>query len=93
MTLPETLPRIDAETRAILRAAQIAHVKARLRADTGQAELAKNLEAGWERVLGSKVADVIDPAAVARAVEAVLAEPAMEHAIRPMARALSLIHI
>ncbi len=88
-----TLPHLDAEIRAQLRAAQILHVKARLRGDRGQAELAQNLEAGWERVLASKVSDVIDPAAVARAIEAVLSRPALEHGIRPVARAAALIEL
>lgn len=87
------MPALDAETRAQLRAAQIAHVKARLLRDAGQGELARNLEAGWERVLDSKVTDVIDAAAVGRAVEAVLSQPALEHAIRPVARAAFLIEL
>lgn len=93
MTLPPNLPRLDPETRAALRAAQIAHVKARLRSDAGRIEIARNLEAGWERVLASKVADVVDPAAVARAVEAVLSVPVIEHGIRPVARASALIEL
>jgi hypothetical protein len=89
----DLLAGLDAGTRARLRSAQIAHVKARLRGDAGLAELAKNLEAGWERVLASKVSDVIDPAAVARAVEAVLSQPALDHGIRPVARASALIEL
>jgi len=87
------LPTLDAETRAQLRAAQIAHVRARLRSDAGRVELARNLEAGWERVLASKVADVIDPSAVAHAVETVLSRPALDHGVRPVARASALIEL
>ena len=90
---PVTPLKLDAEVRAQLRAAQILHIKARLRSDRGRDELAKNLEAGWERVLASKVADVIDANAVAHAVEAVLAQPTLDHGLRPVARASVLIEL
>jgi hypothetical protein len=84
---------LDPETRRTLREQQVAHVKARLRGDAGRAALATNLEAGWRAVLSSKVADVVDPRAVAAAVEGVLSDPLLSDAIRPAARAAVLIEL
>lgn len=84
---------LDEETIRALRARQVEHVRARLRGDAGRAALAANLAAGWEAILDARVADVVDAAAIARAVESVIDGPLLDRAIRPVARAAVLIEL
>jgi hypothetical protein len=82
----------DATIRA-LRARQVEHVRARLRGESGREALAANLAAGWDAILDAKVGDVLDAAAVARALESTVHGPLLDGAIRPVARAAVLIEL
>ncbi len=89
----EGMSSLDRETILILRARQLEKVRARLRGEVGRKALATNLRAGWHAVLDAKVTEVVDPAAVAAAVESVLSDPVLSSALRPAGRVAVLLEL
>lgn len=81
---PIALPRDVIET---LRARQIAFFEARLTSPAAEEEWRASLASGYAELLSARVGDVIEPRALADAVDAALSSEAVRATLRPLAKA------
>ncbi len=71
-----------------IRDRHVAFLVARLTSAEAEGELRDNLKAVYEALLAAPVGSVVDPSALAAAVDAALTSDAVEHVARPLSRRL-----
>ena len=79
---------ISTEVLAELEARHLAFLSARLVSAEAEAEWRQNLPAVWADLLSTKVSALVDPAAAAAALDAVLTSEVVERAARPLGKAI-----
>lgn len=89
-TPPLATPTQSAMNRALLddlKARQITFLRARLVSDAAARQWREHLPAGWAALMATPLEQVVDAAALNRAVDALLAQGSVARAVRPAAKA------